>query len=248
MLTQDRHSMILNLLEKKSSVTLTELIALLNTSESTIRRDLTALDKEGKLHKVYGGATSLDFYSAREEDIRVKQDLHMAEKNLIAKKAAGLVERNDLVYIDAGTTTELLIDYLTQRRATYVTNGTAHASKLADKGFTAFIIAGQLKKATAAIIGTSAVESLRSYNFTKGFFGTNGISIQSGFSTPDPIEASVKKAAMRRCQKAYILADSAKFDKITPITFADLREGFIITDILKDKRYSNYTKILEVCK
>lgn len=248
MLTQDRHSMILKLLDEKSSVTLTELMSLLNTSESTIRRDLTALDKAGKLRKVYGGATSLDFYSSNEEDIYAKQDLQITEKNLIAKQAASIIERNDLVYIDAGTTTELIINYLTQRNAVYVTNGTAHASKLADKGFTAFIIAGQLKKSTAAIIGTSAVESLQSYNFTKGFFGTNGISIQAGFSTPDPIEASVKKTAVRRCQKAFVLADSTKFDKITPITFAELREAFIITDILKDKKYLNHTKILEVCK
>lgn len=62
MLTQDRHCAILNLLKTKSSVTLLELTTLLNTSESTIRRDLTALDKAGKLRKVYGGATSIDFF------------------------------------------------------------------------------------------------------------------------------------------------------------------------------------------
>ena len=118
MLTQDRHSTILNLLKKQSSVTLAELTTLLNTSESTIRRDLTALDKAGKLRKVYGGATSLDFYTSTEKDIQTKHDLQITEKNLIAKKAASLIEEHDLVYLDAGTTTELIVNYLTQYNAT----------------------------------------------------------------------------------------------------------------------------------
>ena len=122
----------------------------------------------------------------------------------------------------------------------------SHASKLADRGFTAFVISGQLKKSTAAIIGTYAVESLQSYNFTKGFFGTNGISLQAGFSTPDPTEACVKKTAIKHCQQAYILADSTKFDQITPITFANLKDAVIITDVLKNKKYLDYTNVLEV--
>lgn len=246
MLTQDRHSTILNLLKKQSSVTLAELTTLLNTSESTIRRDLTALDKAGKLRKVYGGATSLDFYTSTEKDIHVKHDLQITEKNLIAKKAASLIEEHDLVYLDAGTTTELIVNYLTQYNATYVTNGISHANKLSERGFKSIIIGGQLKKSTGAVIGTVAIENLKPYNFTKGFFGTNGISTQAGFSTPDPVEACVKKTAMKHCQKAFVVADSTKFDQITPITFADLENATIITDILKDKRYLDFTNILEV--
>mgnify|MGYP000016608266 FL=1 len=181
MLTQDRHCAILNLLKTKSSVTLLELTTLLNTSESTIRRDLTALDKAGKLRKVYGGATSIDFYTADEKDIHTKHDLQITEKNLIAKKAASLVKPHDLIYIDAGTTTELIIDHLTEKNATYITNGIIHAQKLTDKGFKAFIIGGQLKKSTGAIIGTTSIENLQPYNFTKGFFGTNGISFRQVF-------------------------------------------------------------------
>ena len=246
MLTQDRHSTILNLLKKQSSVTLTELTTLLNTSESTIRRDLTALDKAGKLRKVYGGATSLDFYTATEKDVQTKHDLQKTEKKLIAQKAAGMIEKNDLIYLDAGTTTEFIIDYLTERDATYVTNGIYHAGKLSERGFNVIIIGGQLKKLTAAVIGTTAVANLKPYNFTKGFFGTNGISTQAGFSTPDPVEACVKKTAMKHCQKVFVVADSTKFDQITPITFAKLEDAVIITDILKDKRYLDFTNILEV--
>ena len=150
------------------------------------------------------------------------------------------------MYIDADTTTELIIDHLTEKKATYITNGIIHAQKLTDKGFKAFIIGGQLKKSTGAIIGTTSIENLQPYNFTKGFFGTNGISLQAGFSTPDSVEACVKKTALKHCQEAYVLADSTKFDQITPITFANLEDAIIITDILKDKKYLDYTNIMEV--
>lgn len=246
MLTQDRHSTILNLLKEKSSVTLNELMSILNTSESTIRRDLTALDKSGKLRKVYGGATSIDYYTADEKDMHTKHDMQIDEKNAIAIKAATLIQNNDLVYIDAGTTTELVINHLNQFNATYVTNGIIHANKLIERGFKTFIIAGQLKKTTGCVIGPNAIESLLPYNFTKGFFGTNGISIKSGFSTPDSTEACVKKTALHQCQKAYILADCTKFDKITPITFAKLKDAIIITDKLPSKKYLDYTQIMEV--
>ena len=56
MLTQQRHEIILKLLKEKVSITVTEVRDLLDTSESTVRRDITALDKERKLEKVFGGA------------------------------------------------------------------------------------------------------------------------------------------------------------------------------------------------
>ena len=66
MLTQQRHEIILKLLKEKGSITVTEVKELLDTSESTVRRDITALDKEGKLEKVFGGAVEAGqkvFYS-----------------------------------------------------------------------------------------------------------------------------------------------------------------------------------------
>lgn len=249
MLTEERYAAILKILDDRRAISVTELTQLLNTSESTIRRDLTVLHNNGKLYKVYGGATSLtNQYSALEDDISTKKTLHTAAKNKIVKYAAGLIERNDFVYIDAGSTTELMIDYLTEKNATFVTNGISHAGKLADRGFNVLIVSGRVKSSTAAIVGTESLDSLKRYNFTKGFFGTNGISIRSGFSTPDTTEGSVKAAAMERCQKAYIVADESKFNTIAPISFAPLSCAAIITDSLQDKKYRNYTTVIEVNK
>lgn len=246
MLTEERYATILRILEEKKAVTVLDLTRALDASESTVRRDLTALHKCGKLYKVYGGATSIDNnYTSAEEDMKTKNDLYPEEKIAIARKAAGLIKRKDFVYIDAGSTTLHLIDFLTETSAVFVTNGMQHAAKLADKGFRVYIIGGAVKATTEAVVGTEALNNLKWYNFTKGFFGTNGISPKSGFSTPDADEGTIKSAALARCKNAYVLADQSKFNKISPITFANISSATIITGRLEDKKYRDYTTVIE---
>ncbi len=246
MLTEERYAAILRILAEKKAVTVQELTRILDASESTVRRDLVALHKSGRLYKVYGGATSIDNnYSSSEEDMKTKRELHTEGKIAIARRAASLVRKNDFVYLDAGTTTLHMIDFLQEPTAVFVTNGMPHAAKLAAKGFKTFILGGRLKSSTEAVIGTEAVNALKLYNFTKGFFGTNGISTGSGFSTPDDSEGLVKKSALERCSHAYVLADCSKFNKIYPITFANISGATIITDLLEDKKYRDYTTVLE---
>ena len=118
MLSQERYKLILEKLEKESVVYLNDLVKYLNTSESTIRRDLTALDKLGMLRKVHGGATSINDINITTIDDKVenRQGLNINEKILIAEFAASLIKNNDFVYIDAGTTTELMIDFIKTQR------------------------------------------------------------------------------------------------------------------------------------
>ncbi|WP_027397023.1 DeoR/GlpR family DNA-binding transcription regulator [Anaerovibrio lipolyticus] len=246
MLTEERYAAILKILAEKKAVTVLELTKALQISESTVRRDLTALHRSGRLYKVYGGATTIDNnYSNAEEDMQTKWDLHPEEKVAIGRKAAELITGEDFVYIDAGSTTLHLIDFLTDNGATFVTNGMQHAVSLLAKGIKVFIIGGAVKAVTEAVVGTEALKSLENYNFTKGFFGTNGISPKSGFSTPDADEGAVKSEAMARCKSAFVLADSSKFNKISPITFAGISSATIITGRLEDKKYRDYTTVLE---
>ena len=246
MLTEERYAATLRILAEKKAVTVQELTKALDASESTVRRDLTALHRSGRLYKVYGGATSIDNnYSSNEEDMRTKREKHKEDKIIIARRAASLIRRGDFVYLDAGTTTLHMIDFITEPSAVFVTNGMPHALKLAERGFKTFILGGRMKDTTEAVIGTEALSMLSVYNFTRGFFGANGIRIDSGYSTPDAPEGLMKKTALQRCTHAYILADSSKFNKIYPITFASLPDATILTDRLEDKKYRDYTTILE---
>ena len=238
MLTEQRYEMILNLLEENKSVTVTQIKELLHISESTARRDITALHQAGKLIKVFGGAVALEGeVISREPTVQQKENVNKEQKIRIAKYAASLIEPNDFVYLDAGTTTELMIDYLTEKDITFVTNAVSHARKLSMAGYTTYILGGEFKATTEAIVGDEAIESLQKYNFTKGFWGTNGVHQKLGFSTPDVKEAKVKEVAMKHCAKRYVLCDSSKFSQISCVKFGEFAKTCIITTQILDESY-----------
>lgn len=247
MLTEERHSIIIDTVNRKKNVELNELCELLDTSESTVRRDLSILHDKGVLVKVRGGAIAVDdSFTSLEQNVDEKAVLFVREKEAIARYAASLIEDGDFVFIDAGTTTEKMIDFIPVRQVTFVTNAFVHAKRLAQRGFKVFLPAGEIKLSTEAIIGASCVLSLDQYNFTKCFMGVNGISVTGGFSTPDPNEASVKAAVINNSHTAYILADHSKFDKTSSVKFAYLNKCRIITDRLEDKKYLSETSVKEV--
>ena len=248
MLTEERFKIILTKTNEKKAVTVSELMEFLDASESTIRRDLNALHKMGRLRKVHGGATALEDYNTEDEEIRIREKINVEEKEIIAKYAASLINKNDFIYLDAGTTTELMIDYIIEKKANFVTNSIGVAKKLALRGLNVYIVGGKFKISTEAIVGVEAVEGLMKYNFTKGFFGTNGISEKAGFSTPDILEATVKEEAVKRSAKAYILADKSKFNKNSSITFAQIDKAMIITTELCDDKIKKYAQVVEVNK
>lgn len=246
MLTEERQNQILKYLDEQKAVTVTELTERLDASESTIRRDLNSLHKQGKLVKVHGGATQKGHtVAAVEYDMTTKASLHQEEKRRIAQYAATLIEKDDFVFIDAGSTTELMIEYI-NTPAEFVTNGIMHARKLAQKGFRVHLIGGEYKLSTEAIVGIEALQSVQSFHFTKAFLGVNGISIAGGYTTPDTREAVIKSEVVKRAYEAYILGDSSKFDMDSSISFASLEDAQIITDKKSALDYEQYTMIKEV--
>ena len=247
MLAEERFREILKIVNEKKTVTVTELTELLDTSESTIRRDLTQLHKRGALLKVHGGATVLNgAYTTKDAKVSEREGLYVEEKRSIAKLAAALIGQEDFVYIDAGTTTERMIDYIANRQAVFVTNAIGHAKKLAEHGCKVYILGGEFKAVTEAIVGEEAVFTLDKYNFTKGFWGANGVSLQRGFSTPELKEAMVKRKSMENCRDCYILADESKFSQISSVTFAPFEKATVITTELKQEIYKDCSNIINI--
>ena len=111
MLTEKRYELILELLDKKRSVTVPEIKEVLGVSESTIRRDLNPLDKAGRLTKVFGGAVSSDgTFTGTEPSVAQKMELQQEEKRRIAQFAAGLIQPDDFVYLTVERNQELFED------------------------------------------------------------------------------------------------------------------------------------------
>lgn len=248
MLAEERFTLILDLLARQRTATVQELCEALNASESTIRRDLNELDKLGKVNKVHGGATLPDSqFRADEPTMAAKEELAVAQKQSIALAAVELIQPEDFIFLDAGSTTLAVARCLSgpALKARYVTNGVAHARLLAQKGCRVFLPGGLLRPETEAIIGAAALVTLQQYNFTKVFLGANGVALEAGFTTPDPEEAAVKAAALRRARESWFLVDDSKFAKVYPAVIADLHGGAILTNRCPNPQYRQFTLIKE---
>ncbi|MGI6012331.1 MAG: DeoR/GlpR family DNA-binding transcription regulator [Ruminococcus sp.] len=247
MLVEERMEEIVRLVESRGSIQIQELIERLKISESTIRRDLTVLDRKGLLTKVHGGAIAIRNSGLHNDSfVEVREDINREEKNRIARYAASLIEAGDMVYLDSGTTTGHMIDYLTQGNAVFVTNALMHARKLAAKGFQVHLTGGEFKTVTEAIVGEEALEFLEKYHFTKGFWGTNGVEKNTGFTTPGVREAKVKEYSMKHCKECYVLCDSSKISKISMVKFGSFEDAKIITTTLKDEEYRKCENVIQV--
>jgi DeoR family fructose operon transcriptional repressor len=245
LLTPDRHQTILLLLKDQSTVKIQEIMELTNSSESTIRRDLSQLEEQKYLKRIHGGAQRLQG-KLQEPSMIEKSSKNIHEKRLIAKYAAGLVVEGDCIYLDAGSTSIEMIEYLTAKDIVVVTNGLMHVTALLNKDIVTYLIGGLVKPKTNAFIGRGALASLDLYRFDKCFLGVNGIHPQFGFTTPDPEEAMVKQKAISLSRESYVLADSTKFSEISFAKIVDIDRAAIITNELDDDSlqiYNNRTNV-----
>lgn len=228
-------------------VRLDDLVSLLDTSESTVRRDLDELESERKLHRVHGGAEPP--HSLQEEFTNQQKSIkNIQEKMLVAKKAASLISNDDVVFVDAGTTNELLLGYLSQDNLTVVTNSIHHAAKLVDKNIQTIIIGGHVKKSTDASIGAVAYEQIKQLNFDKAFLGINGID-EEFLTTPDMEEAVIKKTVIENARKLYVVTDSSKIGRVSFAKVDKIENATIITNQSSGalmKKIKENTRVIEV--
>jgi DeoR family fructose operon transcriptional repressor len=246
LLTPERHRLILDVLKKKHSVKIQDLVELTNSSESTIRRDLTQLEEEKYLKRIHGGAALLQG-KLSEPNIIEKSAKNLQQKKMIAKEAGSLVEEGDCIYLDAGTTTLQMVEYLpTDKEIVVVTNGLTIIESLMNKGIKTYLIGGFLKPTTGAMIGRGALTALEQYRFDKCFLGVNGVHIELGYTTPDPEEAAMKMAALQLSGEKYVLADHTKFGEIAFSKIAHLSEAKIITDEVEEDVLNPYAKNTEI--
>src|SRR5690625_2577101 len=181
MLTPERHEVIVQLLQEKQTITLKDILDATPASESTIRRDLTDLERQGKLVRIHGGAT-ISERKLQELTFSEKSAKNLHEKVNIAKYAASLVQKEDCIYLDAGTTVIQMIPFLAEKDIVVVTNGLTHVDTLNEYGITTYLVGGLMKAKTSAVIGQQAIQSLHNYRFDKCFLGVNGVHPVYGYT------------------------------------------------------------------
>lgn len=230
MLAIERYNYILKQLKLYGSVNNNDLINALKVSQTTILRDLQELEFKGKLTRIHGGA-QLKSQLLQDETIQDKIHLNKNTKQEIAEFAASLVPENATIYLDAGTTTLLMIPHLKQA-ITVVTNSIIHAYHLLQRNISCLILGGTVKPKTSAVIGINTYLELAKLRFDFSFVGTNGIDQVSGFTTPTREEGEIKKLALKQAKKSFIIADHTKFGKTAYMQIANFNDEVgLITDI-----------------
>jgi DeoR family fructose operon transcriptional repressor len=205
----------------------------------TVRRDFAILERARMLRRVHGGAVPVGALARVEMGLGERTGRLTEQKSAIAKAALDLLPGADGSIIhDGGTTTAALADLLpADRRLVAVTNAVPIAGQLANaSGVTLHLLGGRVRGVTQCAVGEAALRELDELRVDVAFLGTNGITADHGFTTPDAAEATVKRAMARAGQRVIVLADSSKLNLETLVRFAAPEDvDVLVTDDSADR-------------
>ena len=212
--TVSRRAKILEELENKGQVTVSDLSHLFKISEVTIRNDLSHLEKQNMLIRARGGAIKIKYYRmGLDPSISDKQKEYLKEKQRIAKAAIKYIEEGDTIILDSGTTTTEIAKNLEQfKNLTIITNALNIAIILSEyEGFNVYMPGGILRKKSLSLVGVLADENFGKFYCDKLFLGVDGFDTTHGLSTPNSEEAHLNQIMINMAKKVIVVADSRKF-------------------------------------
>ncbi|SQH74508.1 Glucitol operon repressor [Shewanella benthica] len=226
--TQQRRHTIITLLNGDGEVSVDELALRFETSEVTIRKDLSALEKTGLLLRRYGGAVSVP----REMTQVATAAISMNKQN-IAKAAARLIKDHNRIIIDSGSTTSGLVQELGSKRGLVVmTNALQLASAIHELEYepTLLMTGGTWDPHSESFQGQVAEQVLRSYNFDQLFIGADGIDIERGTTTFNEL-TGLSKVMAEVSREVIVMLESNKIGRRIPnleLPWSDI--SVIVTD------------------
>ena len=234
MLATQRQHLILRELDAEGTVRVAALADLLRVSEMTVRRDIDALDAEGLLLRVHGGATRPAAFSAVEPGFGAKSAREADAKRAIAAEALMLLRPGMTLLVSGGTTTHELARLLPRDLGlTVATNSLMAASALAaagDGGIRTVVLGGQ-RTPSEALVGPVTVHALDNLHADLCFMGVHGFDPTAGITSPNLLESEVNAAMIAASDQLAVLADATKYGTVGLAGIAPLSAvGTLITD------------------
>lgn len=217
------------------SVSLDELCERFGISKNTVRRDVDGLVKAGALKKVYGGVSSVTTTTS-ESSYDARMALEAEAKMKIARRAADFIEDGDSVFIDSGSTTGRMVDFLQDKKnLTVVTNNLDFIIKaIPYKNLNLIVFSGILDRDIMAFTGIDeqTARMLKNFNFKKAFLSATGVTAEFGAMNSIMSETSYKATAVEWAKERYLLVDRTKFGSVTIKSYCALEEiDCLITDM-----------------
>lgn len=205
-----RQKNILQLLQKTQNVNVAELSRRFNVTTATIRRDLEALEEQGSIKRYFGGAKYILPPNIDVQYQTVKGNPTPA-KMAIAKKAASMIEDNDILFLNSSSTALYILDFLTNVHASVITNNArALYSKYAE-GIDLLLTGGEIYGNKQSLVGEFAISSIKKVTASKCFLGASGISAAGGVTSSIIQEVAVNQSMISQCSgPKIVVADSSK--------------------------------------
>jgi len=232
-ITSNRHQQILSFLRQKENVRVDELSESLGVSSVTIRRDLDTLDRKGLLMRTHGGAKKLDAFidTQPERSFFEKGIVNTSEKMRIARFAASLIQENEILFLNSGTTALFFLEAV-KKPVRIITNNAAAIVSAKDPSVELFILGGEYRDQSRSFVGDFALNAIKNIHSNTTILGTNGLSLEVGLTTSVMSECSVNQAMIGNTRgKVIVLADFSKIQHVSNFVSAPLDDiDVVVTD------------------
>lgn len=216
-----RREEIVKLLREDDEVAVADLAERFGTSPLTIRRDLDYLQEQGILLRSYGAARLTDASGLRREQA----------KQSIARCAAGLIEDGDTVFINTSSTALAVIDFISARGVTVVTNNGRVLGKTIPSNITVILTGGEIRVPKWSMTGDFALDTIGQIQGTKSILGCSGISVQRGLTTIVAQEMRINALMFEKSEQHIVVVDSSKLGKDSSFKYGDIDQiDTLITD------------------
>jgi len=217
--------------------------SLLGVTDETVRKDFEVLEKRGELIRIHGGASRPE-HIKEEQPFTERQAVRREEKLVIARLAAGRIQANETIFLDASSTVLTLTEFLPDVPLTVLTNALNVVTALAERPRLDLICTGGVFDARSrSFIGLLAENSLKRYNIHRMFFSGNGVHLDRGISERNSGQAAFKERVMANAEDVVMLADSSKLGQKSAFFFGEVADlSCLITDAAAD---SGFTDALE---
>ncbi|MGG1516058.1 DeoR/GlpR family DNA-binding transcription regulator [Paenibacillus oryzisoli] len=211
MLVAERYEKIVQVVNERGSIRVSELSELCQVTEETIRRDLDRLEQDGRLRRSHGGAVSVKENQTSETPFFERETMFSEEKKRIAREAINWIQPHDRIILDASTTAWYMASILPDIPLTVLTNSIKVAMELAGKEKVKVIsTGGQLAKRSLSYVGPLAERSLDHYHVDKLFLSCKGVHATRGISESDELQAGVKQKMIELADQVILIADASK--------------------------------------
>jgi DeoR family ulaG and ulaABCDEF operon transcriptional repressor len=227
----ERHRLILSVLNERPLATVRELVELTESSEATVRRDIGALDRIGKLRRTRGGAEALEPPALAGRSFALSKGVNVGKKRAIARRAVEMCAEDESVIINGGTTTFQMVHYLAARNLQVLTNSFPIAEHLLHNSRnTVILVGGTVYREQNIILSPFANDGSRHFSARRMFMGAQGIGAQ-GVTESDPLLIQAEEKLIGQAEELVVLADSSKFLRHSSLVLCGLgRVSTIITD------------------